>query len=352
MSALGLALAATRPRAERPWWLRRPGMLAIGALVLFATALGGLSQPEDAQAVGLPDLNPAHWAVKGFVAILIFLFGDELRHLAGGLLDFLLRTPDVTDRSVRGGFAQLNRLLRHRPGRRLGVAVAVVHRCGRCSTGRAPTPPTGPTPRPAPSAARSAAIGMLVSLPVALHLVIGAMNALTDGLIHNSVVGRRLGHDARRPRSRVGLSNGGLALFVGVAALVAVLLLLITKIVTAALLAVLYILAPLAIGLWPFEPLAWALKTLASAALALLVFPVVWAASFGVFAVCSSSSLAAGVDLGAGLLTSIVGLTALIIAFKLPFAVLRLGMGAGLLPSASRGLQTMYYARSAAAALA
>jgi hypothetical protein len=350
VSALGLAVAATRPRAERPWWLRRPGMLAVGALVLFALTLGALAQPQPAQAGILPDLNPAHWAVKGFVAILEFLFGADLKKLAGGLLDFLLRTPDVTDRSARGGFAQLNAYYDVVQGAAwallsLSFIAAVLQYWSSSYTANG-----------ADTAARAfgrtiGGIGMLVSLPVALHLVIGAMNALTDGLIHNPVVGGGVDQTLKVTLT-MGIANGGLALLVGVAALVAALVLLITKVVTAALLAILFILAPLAIGLWPFEPLSWALKTLASAALALLVFPVVWAASFGVFAVCSSAALAGDVDLGAGLLTSIVGLAALIIAFKLPFAVLRLGMGAGLLPSPSRGIQSMYYARSAAAALA
>src|SRR5439155_25441208 len=86
-------LALTRPRGERPWWLRRPGALGIGALVLFASLLGALDQPDDAQAIGLPDLNPAHWAVKGFVAILNFLFGDTLKQLANSLLALLLHVP-------------------------------------------------------------------------------------------------------------------------------------------------------------------------------------------------------------------------------------------------------------------
>jgi hypothetical protein len=111
------------------------------------------------------------------------------------------------------------------------------------------------------------------------------------------------------------------------------------------------VLSPLAIRLWPFEPVAWALRTLLQAMLVLLCFPVLWAVSFGTFAVLSSEDLATGSvldKLGQDLLTTIVGLACLIVAFKLPFAVLRMATGMGLVPSASRALQTVHYGRSLA----
>ena len=345
MSALALALI--RPRAERPWWLRRPGMLAIGALVLFATLLGGLASPEPAQAILGIDVSPAHWAVKGFAAIIDFLFGKQIRELAHGLMQFLLATPDITDRRAFPGLNQYYDVVVGAGWGLLSLAFIAATLTYWSSSY---------TANGADMAARAfartiGAIGMLVSLPEALHLVIGAMNALTKGLAQNSVVNDGFATTLTTTLT-LGISNGGIAMLVGIAALVAALVLMIVKIITTALLGVFLILAPLAIGLWPFEPLAWALRTLASAALALMVFPVVWAACFGVFAVCTPDALAPNIGVGSGILTSLVGLAALVVAFKLPFAVLRLGMGAGLVPSPGRAMQSVYYARSLAGALA
>ena len=350
MSALRLAYTATRPRAERPWWLRRPGILGIGLLVLFAMALGALVNPAPAQAFLGIDINPAHWAIKGFTAILNYLFGNEIKSLAKSLVAFLLNMPDI---SSRASFGQLNAYFDDVQGAgwallSLSFIAAVMHYWSSSYTA------SGADTSVRAFGRTIMGIGMLVSLPEAIHLTIGAMNLLADGLINNSIVGHGLSSQLEQTFSG-GFSSGGIGLLVGIGALVCAIMLLVTKVVTIALLAVFYILAPLAIGLWPFEPLSWALKTLAGATLALLVFPVVWAASFGVFAVLSSATLVSGgvgSTLGNSIVNSLVGLASLIIAIRLPFAVLRLGMGAGLLPSPSRGLQTAYYAKSALAALA
>jgi hypothetical protein len=326
-------------------------MLAVGALTLFGTLLGALIRPQPAQAFLGLDLSPAHWAVKGFVAILTFIFGNEIKKLADQFLHLLLNTPDITNQANFSGLNAYHAVVQGAAWGLLSLSfIAAVLLYWSSSY----------TANGADTAARAfgrtiGGIGMLVSLPTGLHLAITAMNQLTDGLIQNPIVGPSIGHVLQLSLTAGLASGGGLGLIIGIASLIAAIILLVTKIVTTALLAVLYILAPLAIGMWPFEPLSWALKTLAGAALALLVFPVVWSASFGVFAVITTDQIFGPSvinTLGHDLLSSLVGLAALIIAFKLPFAVLRLGMGAGLLPSPSRGIQTLYYARSAAAALA
>ena len=73
-----------------------------------------------------------------------------------------------------------------------------------------------------------------------------------------------------------------------IAALIAAVMalaLILVKITITALLAVLYVLSPLAIGLWPVEQLSWLLRTLLQVAFVALIFPVLWAACFAVFAV-------------------------------------------------------------------
>ena len=126
-----------------------------------------------------------------------------------------------------------------------------------------------------------------------------------------------------------------------IAALIAVVMalaLVLVKITITALLAVLYVLSPLAIGLWPVEQLSWLLRTLLQVAFVALIFPVLWAACFAVFAVLTP-------DFNSGLLQPLFGVAALIVAFKLPFALLRISTGAGLIPSAGKGMGAMYHAR-------
>ena len=124
-----------------------------------------------------------------------------------------------------------------------------------------------------------------------------------------------------------------------IAAAIALALLLV-KVTITALLAVLYVLSPLAIGLWPVEQLSWLLRTLLQVAFVALIFPVLWAVCFAVFAV-----LAPYFKDSLGALAPLVGVAALIIAFKLPFALLRISTGAGLMPSAGKGMGAIYHAR-------
>ena len=126
-----------------------------------------------------------------------------------------------------------------------------------------------------------------------------------------------------------------------IAALVAVVMalaLILVKITITALLAVLDVLSPLAIGLWPVEQLSWLLRTLLQVAFVALIFPVLWATCFAVFAVLTP-------DFNGNLLKPLFGVAALIVAFKLPFALLRISTGAGLIPSAGKGMSAIYHAR-------
>jgi hypothetical protein len=66
----------------------------------------------------------------------------------------------------------------------------------------------------------------------------------------------------------------------------------------------------------------------------------VWAVCFGTFAVLSTDSLFPGDngDVINSVLAPLITLAALIIAFRLPFAVLSQGMKAGISPGINRGV--------------
>ena len=83
-------------------------------------------------------------------------------------------------------------------------------------------------------------------------------------------------------------------MLVGIASIVMAIVLLVVKVIVTALLAVLFVLSPLAIALWPIEEFSWALRTLVQAILGLLAFPILWAACFGTFAVLSVDALFPG----------------------------------------------------------
>ena len=142
-------------------------------------------------------------------------------------------------------------------------------------------------------------------------------------------------------------------MLVGIAAIVMAIVLLVIKVIVTTLLAVLFVLSPLAIALWPIEELSWALRTLLQAMLGLLVFPILWAVCFGTFAVLSVDALfpANFGDLINTVLSPLITLAALIIAFRLPFVVLRQAMNSGIGPSLmqiNQAGQSAHFVRTAA----
>ena len=113
----------------------------------------------------------------------------------------------------------------------------------------------------------------------------------------------------------------------------------ITKTLMAAALAVLYLGAPLAIVVAPIDELAWLSRAALQSAVAILLWPVLTALCFAAFALLSTDAVATGGGSGVlGQLTrSLAGLAALIVAWRLPLAVLRQGLVSSSVP-AMRGL--------------
>jgi hypothetical protein len=123
-------------------------------------------------------------------------------------------------------------------------------------------------------------------------------------------------------------------MIVAIIAICLAIILLIVKVIVFALLAVLFVASPLAISLWPIEEMSWMLRSLIQAMMALLMFPVVWALCFGTFAVLNADALFPGKQ--AEFIDKITGplvvLAVLIVAFRLPFAFLRIASQAGVSP--------------------
>jgi hypothetical protein len=329
------------PAADRV--LGRPVHVAVVCALVLIVA-GSLAAPAPAAALpnpldllpSVPSLDPTQWVVDGFKAILRFIFGDQLDELGRHLVNLLLSLPLLTDQSA---FPKLNIYRDYVTGGAWGVlglsfvVASLRYWLSSYSGSGAYEALTG--------FARSAgAIVMLLIFPVAFDQISRAVNAFTSALVDNSVVGNGLGHGLVGTLSTAPFAGGGIAMLIGIAAIIMALILLVVKVIVTALLAVLFVLSPLAIALWPIEELSWGLRTLVQAMVGLLVFPILWAVCFGTFAVLGNDSLFPGNngDVINSVLAPLITLAALIIAFRLPFAVLSQAMKSGISPGINRGV--------------
>jgi hypothetical protein len=326
--------------------LGRPGLVAavcalvlvIGGMIAMPQPAAALPNPLDLLPGGgsLPSLDPTQWVVDGFKSILRFIFGDQLDELGRHLVNLLLSLPLLTDTSA---FPQLNDYRAYVTGGAWGVlalsfvVASLRYWLSSYSGSGAYEALTG-------FVRTAGAIAVLLIFPIVFDQMSRAVNAFTSALVVNPVVGDGLGKGFVGTLSTAPFSGGGIAMLIGIAAIVMALILLVVKVIVTALLAVLFVLSPLAIAIWPIEELSWAFRSLVQAMLGLLVFPIVWAVCFGTFAVLSTDAMFPGDngDVIDSVLAPLITLAALIIAFRLPFAVLSQGMKSGISPGFNRGL--------------
>ena len=141
----------------------------------------------------------------------------------------------------------------------------------------------------------------------------------------------------------------GLGSIATVVAVVLLVLLVVTKIVIATVLALLFVSGGLAIALWPLPETAWAARLWLQVLVGVLLWPVVWALCFALFAVMGQSAFSFRGEFGDELVKPFVTVACLWVAFKAPQLVARQAMLAGLAPSLGAGLaRTLVYGRSAA----
>jgi hypothetical protein len=316
-------------------------------VVLAALAVTQLLTPPPARA-DIPVIGPIVGGVtgllggvandifvKGFGALLQFIFGSVLTALAQGFLKDLL---DITPLAGPGAPAGLDQLHTDIVG--AGWGLLTLSFTGAAIGYWLSSYTSSGAQQAATAFARTVgAIGLLISSPYIFSAATEAVNQLTAGIITTPVVGAGTTQLFEHTFVATLLTGGGVGMIAALVGVVMALVLLLVKITITALLAVLYVISPLAIGLWPVEQLSWLLRTLLQVAFIALIFPVLWAACFAVFAVLTP-------DFNSGLLQPLFGVAALIVAFKLPFALLRISTGAGLMPSAGKGMSAAYHARS------
>jgi hypothetical protein len=343
---------AADPTPHRSRWIPRLRLsehpLALTLLVVLATlAVTQLLLPAPARA-DIPIVGPVVSGVtgliggiandvfvKGFGALLGFIFGSVLTELAKSFLKDLL---DIAPLAGPGAPAGLDQLHTDIVGAGWGL-LTLSFAGGAIGYWLSSYTSNGAQQAATAFARTVGAIGLLISSPYIFSAATEAVDQLTAGIIGLPVVSGGMTHLFEGTFAATALAGGGVGLIAVLIGVVMALGLLLVKITITALLAVLYVLSPLAIGLWPVEQLSWLLRTLLQVAFVALIFPVLWAACFAVFAVLTP-------DFTGGLLKPLFGVAALIIAFKLPFALLRISTGAGLMPSAGKGMSAIYHARS------
>ena len=191
------------------------------------------------------------------------------------------------------------------------------------------------------------AAGALAIYPEVFGSLSIATNYLTYGITHAPGVETGLAKllGAATVASFTPLGVGTIAAVVAVVLLV---LLLVTKIVIATLLALLYVAAPLAIALWPLPETSWLARTWLQSLIGVLLWPVVWALCFAIFAVMSASAFTLRGSFGAELVKPWVSVAALFVSFKAPQLLARQAMLAGLTPSlGNTAARALVYGRAA-----
>lgn len=299
--------------------------------------LPGLPNPFD---IGLPD--PGDLIGKVFEFFFKTFFGLESKVTRRGV-EWLLAAPVYTD---AGAYGDLNRL-------RGNIEVAawalftLVFTVSAVRYYASGFTSAGSYEAVEALTRGGIAAGALAFYPQVFGSLAIAANYLTYGVIHDPTVSSGLTTllAAATVSSFTPLGIGTIA---AVVAVVIFLLLIVTKIVLATLLALLFVSAPLAIALWPLPETAWLGRTILQSLIGVLLWPVVWALCFALFAVIGGSATTPGGSFGSHLVKPFVSVAALYVAFKAPQLLARQAMMAGLMPSpgglAARG---MFYGRAA-----
>jgi Conjugal transfer protein TrbL len=324
-----------------------PARVPIGAAAVTAVAVISLVSPEDSRAaidltpslpnpfdIGIP--GPADLVGKVFEFFFETFFGIEAK-VTRRAVEWLIAAPIYTDRTQ---FGELNQLRSYVTVAAWALFTLVFTVSGVRYYASGFT--SGGSYEAVEALSRGGlAAGALAVYPEVFGSLSVATNHLTYGITHapgvESGLTKLIG--AATVASFTPLGVGTIA---AVVAVVLLLLLLVTKIVIATLLALLYVAAPLAIALWPLPETSWLARTWLQSLIGVLLWPVVWALCFALFAVMGASAFTLTGSFGTELVKPWVAVAALFVSFKAPQLLARQAMLAGLTPSlgntAARGL--------------
>jgi hypothetical protein len=321
------------------------GVTAASALVAPATAHAAIGLP------GIPDIpNPLDLGLPGptdliggvFEFVFKTFFGIETKVTQRGV-QWLLAAPVYTDSGAYGDLNQLRANLEVAAWALFTLVFTVsavrYYASGFTSAG---------SYEAVEALTRGGiAAGALAFYPQAFGSLAIAANYLTHGVIHEPTVASGL-TKLLATATVSGFTPLGVGTIAAVVAVVIFLLLIVTKIVLATLLALLFVAAPLAIALWPLPETSWLARTVLQSLIGVLLWPVVWALCFALFAVIGASAFTPDGSFGTHLVKPWVSVAALYVAFKAPQLLARQALLAGLMPSpGATAMRGMMYGRAA-----
>jgi hypothetical protein len=348
------------PRARSFSHTARRLLVAV-LLALALVVLVNLAAPAPAQASFLGiDLNPIDLIKSGATTIVAAIikalvqvfFGSSLGQLIQGLVQGLVALPlfastSSTDALQGGSAAAYAHVGAYESWVQsaawgllpLFVVGAAVHYLSVGITGE------GDAYQSARALGRAIVAGAgLIAWPHLVDLGERVANELSWIALHGPYVQQGLGNLGSTAIGSVtagALGSPGIGIIAAVGILIIAVMLIVTKIVLTAALAMVFAIGPLLIPFWVFEATAWIARTIMQTLLGLLLWPILWAFCFAVFGVLSTATFGLG-SLG-DVLQPLVLLSALVLAWKLPAFALRQAIAAGLMPSV-RGVGMQAYA--------
>ena len=331
--------------------LRRQVIAPVGAALAVALASMLVSAAPSEAAIHLPGIpNPLNLGLPGptdlignvFEFFFKTFFGIEAK-VTQRTVDWLLAVPVYTDSEAYAGLNALRSSI-DAAAWALFTLVFTVSAVRYYASGFTSA---GSYEAVEALTRGGAAAGAMALYPQVFGSLAVAANSLTYGITHAPTVGTGLTR-LLAGATVASFTPLGVGTIAAVVAVVIFLLLVVTKVVIATLLALLFVAAPLAIALWPLPETSWLARTILQSLVGLLLWPVVWALCFALFAVIGASAFTPGGSLGSHLVKPWVSVAALYVSFKAPQMLARQAMFAGLMPSpggmAARGL---FYGRAA-----
>lgn len=317
----------------------------LGAALLLALALVAASSaaPESAYAVLGIDLpgpqdvveSMFSWALKTFFGIKV----DVGRRA----VEFLVAHPAYAN---AGDYPELNRLRVYNTGGAWGIwALVVLVAALRYWT-------SGFTASGSYEALQgfvrgAVAAGALIVYPQVFGWATVSTNLLTHAVL--TAPGVEAGVTKLLAGALVSnFSPLGLGAIAQVVAVIVLVLLVVTKIVLATLLGLLFVSGGLAIALWPLPETSWIARTWMQTMVAVLLWPVIWSLCFAFFAVMGSATFSLKGSFGKNLIEPWVTVASLWVAHHAPRVFARSALAAGLSPNVGSGVaRTVVYGRQA-----
>jgi hypothetical protein len=321
--------------------------LGLALAVLFAVAL---LAPAPAAAVELPDLpdltpdipGPADLVREMFEVLLETFFGIEV-DVTRRVVDFLVAHPIYSDTAR---YPELGRLRAYVSAGGWAILTLTIAVAGLRYWASGFTA-SGSYEAIQGMVRGAAAAAAMVAYPQVFEWLCVAGNLLTHALLEAPGVEDGL-TKLLAAALVVNVATLGVGSIAAVAAVVVLLLLVVSKIVIATVLALLFVSGGLAIALWPLPETAWVARTWLQVLFGVLLWPVVWALCFALFAVLGQSAFSIEGEFGDQLIKPFVTVATLWVAFKAPQLLARQAMLAGIAPTLGSGLaRTVVYGRGA-----